>query len=102
MPAKRLSMRKIIEVLRLKANGMSNRKIAQSCGVSRPTVGEYLQRASRESVAWPLTEKLGDTALEHQLFPDPPTPAQRDQTLPDWLYIHKEFRASTLQLNGTT
>ena len=75
MPAKRLSMRKIKEVLRLKANGMSNRKIAQSCGVSRPTVGEYLQRASRAGATWPLPEDLSDAALEHQLFPDPPTPA---------------------------
>ncbi|MCP3669196.1 MAG: hypothetical protein GY814_01905 [Gammaproteobacteria bacterium] len=39
-------MRKIKEVLRLKTSGVSNRKIAQSCGVSRPTVGEYLQRAT--------------------------------------------------------
>ena len=39
-------MRKIREVLRLKwAAGMSNRRIAASCGVSRPTVSEYLRRA---------------------------------------------------------
>jgi hypothetical protein len=55
-------MRKIKEVLRLNASGMSNRKIARSCGISRPTVGEYLQRASRAGVAWPLPEELNDTA----------------------------------------
>ena len=98
MPAKRLSMRKIKEVLRLKASGMSNRKIAQSCGVSRPTVGEYLQRASRAGVTWPLPEGLSDAALEYQLFPEPPTPAQRDQALPDWLYIQKEFRRKHVTL----
>ncbi len=98
MPAKRLSMRKIKDVLRLKACGMSNRKIARSCGISRPTVGEYLQRASRAGVAWPLPEELNDTALEHQLFPDPPTPAQRDQALPDWLYIKKELRLKNVTL----
>jgi len=98
MPAKRLSMRKIKEVLRLKASGMSNRKIARSCGISRPTVGEYLQRASRAGVAWPLPEELGDTALEHQLFPDPPTPTQRDPVLPDWLYIKKELRLKNVTL----
>jgi transposase len=98
MPAKRLSMRKIKEVLRLKASGMSNRKIAQSCGVSRPTVGEYLQRALRAGVTWPLAEDLSDTALEHQLFPEPPTPAQRDQALPDWLYIKKELRLKNVTL----
>ena len=91
-------MRKIKEVLRLKASGMSNRKIARSCVISRPTVGEYLKRASRADVAWPLPEELGDTALEHQLFPDPPTPAQRDQALPDWLYIQKEFKRKNVTL----
>jgi transposase len=98
MPAKRLSMRKIKEVLRLKSSGMSNRKIAQSCGVSRPTVGEYLQRASRAGVTWPLPDDFSDTALEHQLFPDPPTPEQRDQSLPDWLYIKKELRLKNVTL----
>jgi transposase len=91
-------MRKIKEVLRLKANGMSNRKIAQSCGASRPTVGEYLQRASRAGLTWPLPEELSDTTLEHLLFPDPPTPAQRDQSLPDWLYIQKEFKRKNVTL----
>lgn len=91
-------MRKIKEVLRLKASGLSNRKIAQSCGVSRPTVGEYLQRASRAGVTWPLPEELSDTALEQQLFPEPPTPAQRDQALPDWLYIKKELRLKNVTL----
>ena len=39
-------MRKIREVLRLKwAVGMSNRRIAVSCGNGRPMVSEYLRRA---------------------------------------------------------
>ena len=45
MPAKRLSMRKIKEVLRLKwSKRLSNRRIASSCGIARPTVSEYLRR----------------------------------------------------------
>jgi predicted transcriptional regulator len=43
-------MRKIKEVLRLKwERGLSNRQIAAACGVSRPTVSEYLrpQRLNR-------------------------------------------------------
>ncbi len=98
MPAKRLSMRKIKEVLRLKASGMSNRKIAQSCRISRPTVTEYLHRASHTGLRWPLPDELSDTALEQQLFPDPPTPAQRDRVLPDWLLIHKEFKRKNVTL----
>jgi len=46
MPANRLSMRKIKEVLRLKwANNLSDRKIAQSCNISRPAVANYVERA---------------------------------------------------------
>ena len=42
MPAERLSMRKIKEVLRLKwGKGMSNRQIATSSGIGRPTVAPY-------------------------------------------------------------
>ena len=48
MPGKRLSMRKIKEVLRLKWEvGLSGRSIAQSCGIRRTTVREYFQRAKR-------------------------------------------------------
>ena len=52
MPAKRLSMRKIKEVLRLKwGNGMSNRRIAASSGIGRPTVSEYLRRAEEPGLS---------------------------------------------------
>ncbi len=47
MPANRLSMRKIKEVLRLKwANNLSDRKIAQRCNISRPAVVSYVERAT--------------------------------------------------------
>src|SRR5882672_1472132 len=46
MPRKRLSMRQVHEVLRLKwAVGLSDRQIARSLGLSRPTVAAYVQRA---------------------------------------------------------
>ena len=38
MPAKRLSMRKIKDVLRLRAQGLSDRKVARSVKVARTTV----------------------------------------------------------------
>ena len=70
MPAKRLSMRKIQEVLRLKwSQGLSNRQIAKACGIARPTVGEYLRRAAEAGLAWPLPAGLDEASLERQLFP---------------------------------
>ena len=61
MPAKRLSMRKIKEVLRLKwVSGLSNRQIAASCGIGRPTVSEYLRRAELAGLRWPLSDDLDE------------------------------------------
>ncbi len=93
MPANRLSMRKIKEVLRLKwANNLSGRKIAQSCNISRPAVVSYLERAKGAGLSWPLPEGLSDAALEQLLFPAQCKSAERDRVLPDWLNIHQELQ----------
>ena len=47
MPAQRLPMRQVREVLRLRhACGQSERQIAAAIGISRTTVAEYLRRAT--------------------------------------------------------
>gem|GEM_PF-2921298 len=66
-------MRKIREVLRLKAAGKSHRQIALSVGVGQSTVGDYLSRARRAGVS--AHGELDDAALERALYP--PTPAMR-------------------------
>jgi len=66
-------MRKIKEVLRLKwERGLSNRQVAAACGISRPTVSEYLRRAAEAELGWPLPEDLSEAQLEQRLFPPPP------------------------------
>lgn len=93
MPAKRLSMRKIREVLRLKwGKGMSNRRIAASCGIGRPTVSEYLRRAEEAGLGWPLPDDLDDARLERLLFPPPPDLPAESRGIPDWSHIHTELR----------
>ena len=47
MPGPRLPMRKIRDVLRLSAAGMSKRKIAASLGVSATAAGECMRRTRR-------------------------------------------------------
>ena len=70
MPTKRLSMRKIREVLRLKFGcGQSIRDISQSCSIGKSTVSDYLLRASAAGLSWPLPESVDDTSLERLLFP---------------------------------
>ncbi|MEZ5519269.1 MAG: IS21 family transposase [Gammaproteobacteria bacterium] len=93
MPAKRLSMRKIKEVLRLKwVSGLSNRKIAASCGIGRPTVSEYLRRAESAGLRWPLPDDLDEARLERLLFPPPPDLPAQQRGIPDWANIHGELK----------
>lgn len=99
MPANRLSMRKIKEVLRLKwATKLSDRKIAQSCNISRPAVVSYVERALQAGLSWPLPDTLTDAALEQLLFRPSPKPADRDRALPDWLAVHQELQKKSVTL----
>jgi len=94
-------MRKIQEVLRLKwEGGLSNRAIAASCGIGVTTVREYLVRAARAGLSWPLPEDVDAQALEALLFKGPLSPPVRKRPLPDWEKVHHELKRKgvTLQL----
>ena len=102
MPAEKLSMRKIKEVLRLKFElGFANRKIARSCKVSHSTVADYLQRAEAAGLnSWPLPADLDETGLEARLFP-PTEAASQSHSVPNWPAIHEDLHSHkhvTLQL----
>jgi transposase len=91
MSQERLPMRKIREVLRLKAEGLSKRRIAASLGISATAAVECLQRTRRAGLSWPLPDELDDAALERQLYP--PSPSQKVQRpLPDWPFVHRELK----------
>ena len=93
MPAERLSMRKIREVLRLRfASGLSQRVIARSVGLSQGAVCDYLDRARRAGLGWPLPDELDDARLETLLFPSPPNTPADERPQPDWAVIHRELR----------
>src|SRR5262249_45120011 len=64
MPGPRLPMRKIRDVLRLSAAGMSKRQIAASLGVSATAAGDCIRRARRAGLTWLLPDGLTDEALE--------------------------------------
>ena len=101
MPAKRLSMRKIKDVLRLCwGQGLSKRQTARSCGISRPAVDEYLRRAEAAGLGWPLPAEMDDGALERLLFPPPPALPDTARGVPDWSEVHRELKRPgvTLQL----
>ncbi|MHC2191375.1 transposase [Bradyrhizobium diazoefficiens] len=94
MPTQRLSMRRIKEVLRLEHfQGLPERAIARSVGVSNGVVHSYLSRARSAGLSWPLPEGMTDEDLELLLFPAPRPASQSPQRpVPDWSYIDKELR----------
>ena len=100
MPGPRLPMRRIRDVLRLSAAGMSKRQIAASLGVSATAAGGSIRRARRAGLAWPLPDELSDEELERRLYPPPPAASKNRRPQADWAAIHRELRRPgvTLQL----
>ncbi len=93
MPTQRLSMRRIREVLRLRYQGLTERVIARTLGVSNGVVHGYVRRARLAGLAWPLPESIDDEGLELLLFPAPTAASQSDRRpAPDWVYVEKELR----------
>src|SRR5918993_3903661 len=94
MANRRLSMRKIKEVLRLTHHGkLSERQVAQSLKLSRSTVKDYRGRAHRAGLSWPLPETLSDEALEQKLSPPASSAEPPAKALPDFEYIYRELKA---------
>ena len=93
-------MRKLRDVLRLKAEGLKSRQIAASLGLGQSTIIDYLGRARRAGLGWPLPDELTDTALEALLFPPEPAVPRDERPIPDWPTIYRELKRPgvTLQL----
>jgi len=113
MAQERLTVRKIREILRLKYEAkLSNRatpalhqtqcgaSVAGAIKISNSTVGEYLRRAKKAGIEWPM----GDISEEEQyskLFPGVEEKQPKKQTpMPNWDVVSKEKRQKgvTLQL----
>src|SRR5499426_4122754 len=99
MPRQRLSMRQVHEVLRLKwAVGLSERQIARSLGLSRPTVAAYVRRVQVAGLSWPLPDGLDAATLEQRLFPASATPVPATRLVPDWATVHHELKRKGVTL----
>ena len=103
MPRPHSTMRRIREVLRLRlSEGLSGRQVSAATGIPLTTAWDFVDRARRAGLQWPLPEEMDDEQLELRLFGQPlavktSSPAR---PLPDWSHIHKEIRRKgvTLQL----
>ena len=80
------------QILRLHSQGISQRRIAQSCGCSRNTVAAVLQRASAANLTWPLDVET-DADLERLLFPEKQAQVSL-RRMPDFEKVSKELTRS--------
>jgi transposase len=101
MPAERLSMRHLRELLRLRHSaGLSQRVIAQSLGLAQGTVSKYLGCAHKAGLTWPLpVEFEDDERLEAHLFPPPSDLPAALRPKPDWAEVHRELRRPDMTLS---
>lgn len=101
MPARRVSVRKLREMLRLLWDcGLSQRQVASCCGTGKTTVVECAARARRSGLTWPEVLELSDEALESRLYPRPSAMPALQRPVVDWSQVHQELKGKgvTLQL----
>jgi transposase len=102
MPAERVAMRRVRELLRLKLGaGVPVREVARRIGIAPSTVRETLSRFTAAGLAWPLPETVTDGVLEEALFrPAGTKQGHRRRPEPDWAQVHRELKRKhvTLQL----
>lgn len=97
MPAHRLPMRKIREILRIRWHfGQSVRVASASCSVSVSTVVDTEARARAAGLCWPLPEGTDDAALEAQLYPT--RPKLTEHAAPDFAAVHRELKRKGVTL----
>jgi len=95
-------MRKIKEILRLHALGLSQRQIAVSCAIGQATVSEYLKAAQVAGLKWPEIADWGEDRLAETVAPPQGKAVRRVLSPePDYAGIRHQLQTSkhvTLQL----
>ena len=61
-------MRRVRDVIRMKAAGLPSREIARRVGAAPSTVRLAIRRLEAAGLTWPLPDELTDAALELRLF----------------------------------
>jgi transposase len=97
MPAARITMRKIKDVLRLKLDAqLSHEQIAVALRLSKGVVAKYVGLAAAAGLDWPAVQACDDITLERRLLVAPQRP--RGHVQPDYGRIHHELRRKGVTL----
>jgi len=79
------------EILRVIAQGLSQRNTALACGVSRNTVADIERRCRIYQLSWEQAQTMDNQDIKEKLYPY--DRKQRDQSfrMPDFQKIHEEM-----------
>jgi transposase len=100
MPAGRVSMRQVREILGLGFAGISRHEIARRTGLAPSTVRETLKRFASTGLVWPLAAEVTDAVLEGSLYKNAGTKqGHRRQAEPDWAAVHRELKRKHVTLS---
>ncbi len=100
MPAERVAMRQVREIIRLKFSGrVPTREIARRLGIAASTVRGTLGRFESAGLNWPLPSDMTDSKLEAALYSNRGTKqGHRRHAEPDWPAIHRELKRKHVTL----
>ena len=99
MPAERVAMRQVREIIRLKFSaGISTREIARRLGIAASTVRETLRRIEGAGLGWPLPDSMSDGDLEAALYNHGTKRGHRCHAEPDWPTVHRELKRKHVTL----
>jgi len=93
MPAQRITMRNIREILRLSFDaGLSIRQISASTKTSVGAIQKLLKQAKQFDLSWPLPVDLDDHQLALRFYPKASAPNSTRFAPPEWTQVHQELR----------
>lgn len=99
MSARRVSVRKIREMLRLLWEcGLSQRQVAGCCRIGKTTVAECVVRARRSGLDWSTAAALSDEELEGRLYPPIELVPASERPVVDWAAVHSELKRKGVTL----
>src|ERR1700677_363790 len=100
MPAERVAMRVVREVLRLTFAGISKREVARRTGLASSTVRATIARFQSLGLIWPLPETVTDSELEAKLYKNAgKKQGHRRSAEPDWAILHREMKRKHVTLS---
>lgn len=99
MSRKRMSLKKIMEILRLKkGEGRSNRDVANSVICSPSKVSDVVARFKVSGLSWPLPSDMTEEELESKLYSGHHGRRKSYKTPLDLPHIHSELRRKGVTL----